>query len=452
MQDRQLIVIVSAAAALAIVGPASAGDLGPDDWPSFRGHQARGIADGHSTVTTWNIETGENIRWTTPIPGLTHSSPVIAGDRLYITAAIKEGGNEELKVGLYGSVAPVEDDSVHEFKVYCLDKNSGQILWERLAVKAVPAVKRHPKGSHAASSPATDGQSVVAFFGSEGLYCYDIEGGLKWSKNFGVLRAAWDKFGNPEWGYASSPIIHDDLVIVQCDVLDNAFLAALNLETGEEVWRVVRDDVPTWSTPTVDVRDGRAQVICNGMRQIGGYDLRTGEMLWKLEGGGDIPVPTPIVAHDLIYITNAHGRQAPIYAIRPTVSGTITTDAREGSVAWSTDKLGNYMQTPIIVGDLAFFCNDGGVLTCYDARTGETHFRERLSSAGIGFTASPVAADGKIYYTSEIGEIYIVRADKAFEALAVNAMGVECMATPAISEGIIYWRTRSGVVAVGSKH
>lgn len=434
---------------IAIAGSALAGDLGPDDWPQFRGDHARGVATGHTTVTTWDLESGENVRWKTDIPGLAHSSPIIAGDRMFVTTAIREGGGEELKVGLYGSVAPVEDESVHEFKVYCLDKNTGEILWERLAIKTVPEVKRHPKGSHAASSPATDGEHVIAFFGSEGIYCYDIEGELKWKKDFGVLKAAWYMMGNPEWGFASSPVIHDDLVIVQCDVLNDPFLAALDLATGEEVWRTKRDDVPTWSTPTVHVDDDSGQVICNGLRHIGGYDLRTGADVWWLEGGGDIPVPTPIVADGLIYITNAHGRMAPIIAIDADAEGELSLTDEDEHIAWMYDRRGNYMQTPLVIDDMAFFCNDAGIVSCFDAKTGKAHFRDRLGSGGSGFTASPVSADGKIYYTGEYGEIYVIRAAKEFENLAVNDMGTECMATPAISAGIIYWRTRGQVVAVG---
>lgn len=433
-----------------VLGAAGVTLAGTDDWPSFRGPGASGVAEGAATVTTWNIDTGENILWKTSIPGLAHSSPVIAGDRMFLTSAVKEG-EAELKVGLYGSVMPVEDDSPHQLNVYCLDKNTGEILWERTAIEAVPAIKRHPKGSHAASSPATDGRYVVAFFASEGLYCYDIEGNLKWSKQFGVLDSGFYLMKHAQWGFASSPIIHEDMVIVQCDVQENSFLAALNIETGEEIWRTERAEVPTWSTPTIDVREGRKQIICNGWKHIGGYDLESGAELWKLEGGGDIPVPTPIVAHDLIYITNAHGRMAPILAIRAGATGDLSISEEDAQLAWHYERRGNYMQTPLVYGDAIFFCSDSGIVGCYDARQGTELFRERLGSGGMGFTASPVAADGKLYFTSEQGEIYVLKAGRAFEVLAVNDMGIECMASPAISGNTIYWRTRDQVIAVGEK-
>lgn len=438
------------AASLAVSVSASGPPDPPADWPSFRGDHASGVSSDASTATTWDLETGENVVFRTPIPGLAHSSPVIAGDRLFVTAAVRDEGDAELKVGLYGSVQPVADEGEHKFKIYCLDKNTGEILWDRTAIEAEPAIKRHPKGSHAASSPATNGEVVVAFFASEGLYCYDVQGNKKWSANFGVLDSGFFRMKDAQWGFSSSPIIHDDVVIVQCDIQEGSFLAALDLETGEERWRTPRSDVPTWSTPTVHVADGRSQIICNGWKHIGGYDLNSGAELWKLEGGGDIPVPTPIVGSDLIYITNAHGRMAPIIAIKADATGTLELSDDDPNIAWHHARRGNYMQTPIIQGDLLFLCSDGGIVGCYEAKSGVEVFRERLGSGGAGFTASPVAADGKIYYTCEDGEVYVIRSGREFEIIAVNDMGTQCMASPAVSDGIIYWRTRTHVVAIGT--
>lgn len=419
------------------------------EWPSFRGPQAAGVKASAATAVSWNVETGENILWSTTIPGLAHSSPVIAGDRVFVTTAIREAGDAELKVGLYGSIAPVEDESPHEMKVYCLDRKTGDIIWEQTSITAVPKVKRHPKGSHAASSPATDGRYVVAFFASEGLYCYDIDGTLKWSKDFGVLDSGFYMMKNSQWGFASSPVIHDDVVLIQCDIQEGSFLAAFDLATGEERWRTERAEVPGWSTPTVVARGDGKQVICNGWKHIGGYDFETGKELWKVVGGGDIPVPTPIVRDDLIYITNAHGRMAPIIAVKTDAAGELELSADDEHIEWFYRSRGNYMQTPIVYDDLIYFCNDGGVMSCYEAATGTAIYRERLSSGQTGFTASPVAAGEKLYYTSETGEIHVVKVGREFELLGMNEMGTECMATPAIAGDVIFWRTRTGVVAVG---
>lgn len=421
-------------------------------WPLFRGPASGGVARGHATATRWNVEKGENIAWKTPIPGLAHSSPVIWGDHLFVTTAVRQGeGPDELKVGLYGSIAPVPDDSVHAFKVYCLNKRTGEILWERTAVEAVPKIKRHPKGSHAASSPATDGRHVVALFASEGLYCYDVEGNLKWKRDLGVLDSGYYLVKDAQWGFASSPVIFENKVIIQCDVQENSFLAALDLETGETIWRTERTDVPTWGTPAIDTANGRRQVIVNGYRHIGGYHLDTGEPLWKLEGGGDIPVPTPVVWNSLVFITNAHGRMAPIYAIRlDAAKGDLSTEPDSGHLAWWVRSRGNYMQTPLVYDGLLYCCGDSGMLSCYRAETGDLLYRERVGAGQTGFTASIVAADGKIYITSEEGDIHVVRAGETFEIIASNEMGETCMASPAISEGVLYFRTRGHMVAVGA--
>ncbi len=441
--------VLAAAAVFSLLG-SSADEPAGVNWPSFRGPRARGVADGYSTPIEWNVEKGANIKWKTAIPGLAHSSPVIWGDRVFVTTAVRPKGESDLKVGLYGDIAPVDDDAVHSWRLYSLDKETGRVLWFRKAHEGVPKIQRHPKSTHANSTPATDGKHVVVFFGSEGLYCYDVEGELLWKKDFGVLDSAFFAVPDAQWGFASSPIIHGNLVIVQCDVLKNSFLAALDIEDGREVWRVARDDVPTWSTPTIHENGGRRQVIVNGFKHIGGYDLGSGEELWKMRGGGDNHVPTPVVSSELIFITNAHGGSAPIYAIRTTARGDITPAVGESTndyIAWSRGRRGNYMQTPIVYGEYLYTCSDGGVLACYEDKTGETIYRKRLGKGG-GFSASPVIADDKIYLTSEDGEVYVAKTGPEFELLATNSMGETCMATPAISEGVLFFRTRGHVVAV----
>ncbi len=419
-------------------------------WPSFRGPQACGwVDDGEATAVEWDVEAGEGIAWRTPLPGLAHSSPVIAGERIYLTSAMRLDGESELKVGLYGSIEPVPDEGEHAFLVLALDRASGEVLWKASAWEGTPKYPRHPKGSFAASTPATDGTHVVAFFGTEGLYCYDAQGEQLWSKSFGDLHSAFYMVPSAHWGFSASPVIHDGKVLVQCDIIGESFLTALDVETGEELWRVKRDDVPTWSTPTVDVREGRSQVIVNGMKQVGGYDLETGAELWSLAGGGDIPVPTPVIAGDLVYITNAHGQMAPIYAIKTGATGTVALKGEgEEHMAWGYRSRGNYMQTPLAYAGYLYCCSDGGVLACYDAASGEELYRERLGSGGSGFTASAIAADGKLYLTSEDGEVHVIAAGPQFEVLSVNAMGEPCMASPAVAEGTLYWRSRGHMVAV----
>ncbi|MFT5049279.1 MAG: outer membrane protein assembly factor BamB [Chlamydiales bacterium] len=419
------------------------------NWPSFRGPSASGVVDGYETPVEWDVDGDQNISWKTAIPGMAHSSPVIWGDHIFLTTAVKEGQEAELQVGLFGSIEPVADEGVHQMRVLCVDKRSGKVLWSQVAFEGVPEIKRHPKGSHAASSPATDGRCVVAFFGSEGLYCYDTDGKLRWKKSFGRLDSSFYLVPTAQWGFASSPVIFEDKVLVECDVIGESFIAALDVATGEELWRTARDEVPTWSTPTVHVSEGRRQVIVNGMKHLGGYDVDSGKELWNLVGGGDIPVPTPIVADDVIYLTNAHGTMAPIYAVHASAEGIVSmSDEGKEHMAWAKRSRGNYMQTPIVYGPYLFCCSDSGVLTCYDRETGEEIFRERLGGGGSGFTASIVASDGKLYVTAEAGEIYVLPAGAEFEILSVNDMGEECMASPAVSEGTLFWRGRRHLFAV----
>ena len=436
---------------IAVTPAGAAADAGTANWPQFRGPGASGLSAGPAAPTEWDVPAGKNVLWKAALPGLGHSAPVVWGDRLFVTTAVGEG-EQSLKPGLYGDIAPVQEQGEFTWKVICLDKHTGKVVWERDAHTGVPQVKRHTKASHANSTAAVDGKRVVAFFGSEGLHCYDLDGKPLWKKDFGLLESAFFMAPTAQWGFASSPVLFEDKIIVQADVLKNSFVAALDATDGRELWRTPRTDVPTWSTPTVhrDAKTGRTQVICNGFREIAGYDWETGKQLWWLNGAGDIPVPTPIIAHDLIFITSAHGPMSPIYAIRPSAGGALRGGDNEVSkehVAWWIGRgAGTYMQTPIVVGDLLYACKDNGLLACYEAKTGKQLYRERLE--GLGFTASPVASGDRIYFTSEDGQVQVVRAGPQFKLLATNPLGDNCLATPAISDGVIFFRTQKGLVAV----
>lgn len=421
------------------------------NWPLFRGPNASGIADGHPTATSWNVAESRNIKWKTPIPGLSHSSPIVWGGRVFLTTSIDSKKEAALRVGLYGDIRSVTGDAAQSWNVLCLDKTSGRILWERTAHAGIPKVERHPKSTHANPTLATDGKHLVAFFGSEGLFCYDMDGELLWRKDLGVLDAGFFIAPDAQWGFASSPIIHDEMVIVQCDVLTKPFLAAFAIKDGAEIWRTARDDVPAWSTPTIHRGDTRAQVIVNGFKHIGGYDARTGKELWRLRGGGDIPVPTPVTAHGLVFITNSHGGKSPIYAIRLDATGDISLPENEDSndyIAWSVPRGGAYMPTPVVYGDYLYVCRNNGVLSCYKATSGERLYQQRLGDGRTGFSASPIGADGKIYATSEDGDVYVIKAGPQFELLATNSMDEVSMATPAVSEGTLLFRTRGHLIAI----
>jgi outer membrane protein assembly factor BamB len=445
----------SVAALCILLAAAAAAQKAASDanWPSFRGPGAAGVAEGFSLPAQWDVPSSRNILWKTEIPGLGNSSPVIWGDRLYVTTAVSGVSKPEWRPGLYGDIDSVKDETPHRWIVYCLDKRTGKIVWEKTVHAGVPKVKRHPKSTHASSTMATDGQHLLAFFGSEGLHCFDMTGKLLWSRNFGVLDSAYYEAPDAQWEFGSSPVIHGDMVLIQCDVLKGSFLAALSIRDGRDIWRTPREDVPTWSTPAVYAGGARPQVVVNGYKHVGGYDLATGKPLWRMTGGGDIPVPTPVVAGDLAIITSAHGKLAPVYAIRLAATGDISLAADATSnefVAWSYPRDGSYMGTPIVYGDTVFNCRWNGVLNAYELRSGKRLFQERLGGGTTAFSASAVAGDGKIYLASEDGDVYVLKAGPTFEVLAKNAMGETCLASPAISGGVIFIRTASRIVAIGA--
>jgi len=432
---------------------------GQTNWPLFRGANASGLAAGQTTPTFWDLEKSLNVRWRIPLPGLGHSSPIVWGDRLFVTTAVNQHKAAPLKVGLYGSPDSAEDNDAQQWKVLCFNKRTGEILWDKTAHEGVPRLKRHPKATHANCTMATDGRSVVAFFGSEGLYCYDLEGHPRWQKDWGALRTSpmiyddkpFAEGAELEWGFASSPVIYNNRVYVQCDVLTNGFVTALDLADGKEIWRTRRDDTATWSTPTIIPDGPRPQLVVNGWNHMGGYDLVTGQEIWRMSGGGDCPTPTPVCGQGLIFLMSAHGPRKPIYAVRPDAVGDVSL--RDGAstnkyVAWSSPRGASYMETPLIYGDHLYSCHIDGVLSCYEATTGKLLYKERLGTGSEGFTASPVASDGKLYFTGEQGNVFVVKPGTTFSVLATNSMGEVCMATPAISEGTIFFRTQGHLVAV----
>jgi len=432
-----------------LVVPVLAAD---SNWPQFRGEGASGVGTGSPPVE-WDGESGKNILWKAEIPGLGHSSPIIWGDRIFVTSAVPESGESALKVGLYGDIKPVEGEGPQKFNLYCLDRKTGKLLWERTAVAEQPKIKRHPKSTHASPTPVTDGKRVVVSFGSEGVYSYDLNGKLLWKLDLGVLDSGYYVVPDAQWGFASSPIIHDGVVIIQADVQKNSFLAAVDAATGKEIWRTSRDDVPTFGTPAVlpYTADGakRWQVVVNGWHHIGGYDFQTGKELWRLKGGGDIPVPTPVMQDGLIVITNAHGQNRPIYAIKPDAVGDIT-ESHKG-IAWTVDRAGNYMETPLLDAGLGYFCYDNGILTVYQLATGEKLYQQRLGGGTSGFTSSPVAVADRLYITNEDGHSYVLAKGREYKLLAENELGETVMATPAISGDILYIRGRKHLFAIAAK-
>lgn len=423
-------------------------------WPQFRGLAARGIADGQQPPLEWNAETGKNLLWNTMIPGLGHSCPVIWENRIFLTSAIS-GKEADLKIGLYGDVASVEDDTEHEFITVCIAADTGEILWQRTACKRIPSVKRHLKSTHANSTVATDGRHVIAWFGSEGLYCYSMDGEPIWEKDLGLLDSGWFYDRDYQWQFGASPIIHDGRLILQCDIQDQSHLSVLDVATGEELWRTDRDEIPSWATPTVVETPNGLQIVTNATGAARGYDYATGKELWRIERNSEIAVPTPFSAHGLIYISSGYRPIQPIYAIRLDAVGDLTLSEGMDSnefVAWSETKSGPYMPTPLVYGDYLYVCSNSGIFACYQATTGKLVYKKRLPMKGNrSFVGSPIAADGHVFVTSEEGETAVIKAGPTFDLVASNVSGENCLTTPAISGGRIFIRGQRHLFAYGVK-
>jgi outer membrane protein assembly factor BamB len=434
---------------------AAAAFAAESDWPAFRGPSASGVQDGFALPTDWNADPSAGaltgIRWKTPVPGLGHSSPIVWGDKVLTATAVRESGEAPLRLGLFGDSDGADDNVAQRWMIYCLDAKNGRVLWDRTAKQGHPRARRHVKATHANTTLATDGQHVVAFFGSEGVHVYSLDRTPRWSRDLGPIDVS--KYGIG-WGFAASPVIFRDRIVLQCDAPAAPFLVALNLADGRELWRTPRKDVceRSWATPFVYDDGKRAQVVANGWPYVVSYDADTGKEIWRLRGGGDNPIPTPFSAGGLIYVANGHGN-APVFVVRPAANGDISLKdgaSANADVVWSDGQNGAYIQTPLVYRGLLYSGTNAGVLKCYDAQSGARHYQQRLTADSAAFSASPVAGDGKVYCTGEEGDVVVVRAGPTFEVLARNRMGESCMATPAISRGTLIFRTRSHLVAIGA--
>jgi outer membrane protein assembly factor BamB len=423
------------------------------NWPSFRGLGASGVADGQNLPIQWDAQKRVNVLWKTEIHGLAHSSPVVWGDRVFLTTAVSGKPGATFKPGLYGDGTASDDLSVHQWNLICLDRATGKLLWERTAYQGVPKEKRHIKSTYANATPATDGRIVVAFFGSQGLYAYSLAGDVLWKRDLGRFDVGAYNAPVFEWGTASSPILYKDLVIVQCDQQKGSFIAALDAKTGATVWRTERDELPSWGTPSIFPTKARAELVANGSNFIRGYDPASGKELWRLGGSSKITAPTPVFSDDLIIVASGRRPEAPLFVIRAGATGDITLPSGElssRSVAWSKGQRGPYMPTPLIYRGNVYVLNNDGVFACYALANGQELYRQRIPDAGSGFSASPVASDGRIYLSNEDGEIIVVKAGPTFELLARNDLADPVMATPAISGGLLLVRSQHYLWAIGA--
>jgi outer membrane protein assembly factor BamB len=406
------------------------------------------VADNQGLPAEWNVAGGKNVRWKAAIPGLGHSSPVVAKDRVFVTSAVT-AESAKVTLGEEGGISLADDRTPHSWRLFCLSARDGKILWDKEAAAGLPRVKRHVKASQANATPATDGRTVVALFGSEGLFAFDFHGRALWHRDLGVLNPGLLDDPTSEWGHASSPIIHGDEVIVQVDRHQDSYLAALDLATGKDVWRVARDERPVWSTPTLVTAAGRTDLVVIGGHYVRGYDPATGSERWRFKDEAEVKTPTPFVGDGLLVLAGGY-RGRPILALKTGANGDVSVaeDAKSGPfLAWRTEPGGPYTSTPVAYGGLLYSVRDEGILSVFDLASGARIYQERTNGT---HAASLLASDGKVYVTAEGGEVLVVKAGRTFEVLARNDMGESCMATPAIANGTLFVRTRGHIYAIGA--
>ena len=417
------------------------------NWPQWRGADGSGVSNEKNLPAEWSP--AKNIKWKTPIAGRGHSSPIVWDKYIFLTTAVEGeavAGAKAAKHTIEGKefVHPdsVGADRKHTFKVIALDRDSGKMLWEANAWEGTPYDNRHRKSSYAASTPATDGKMVYAFFGTEGLYAYDYKGKLAWKAQLGNLATLG-------MGTAASPVVYENLVIVQCDEDSGeaSFIVALDKKTGKEAWRTPRTKIQvSWSTPLLVRTPKRAELIASGTEFVISYDPATGKELWRHKGLESNAIPSPVANSEMVYLVAGYPAKIAM-AIKLGGSGDLTGSP---SVPWKYAKGTAYVPSPILYGDYLYLTTDRGILTAIDAKTGEVKYEGGRIPIPATFTASPVAFEGKILMTSEDGDTFIVKAGPKHEIIGTNSIGEAVYASPAITDGHIYIRGEKNLYSIGS--
>ena len=413
-----------------------------DEWPSFRGPFARGVADGAQLPVEWTPD-GSQVRWQREIPGVAHSSPVVAAGRVFLITAVT-GGETPFALGDAGIGLAKDTEQDFSWRLYALDESSGEVLWQHEAYAGRPRATWHIKASQANATPATDGKTVVAIFGSEGLGAFDATNGtVRWRTDLGVLDPGLFGDTDSHWGHASSPVIHEGRVFVQVDRHAESFIAAFDLASGRQIWKVERQEKPVWATPTIHQGQGRTQLLVLGGDFDRGLDPETGAELWRFARDLEVKTTTPFVADDLVILSGGY-RGKEIHAVSVDAEGAVEGD----ELVWTSEAGGPYTSTPVAYRGRLYFVRDTGIFNVLDLATGEGLHRQRLEGT---YSASPIASDGKIYLASEDGVVRVLSAEAPFGEIAANDMGEPCMASPAISDGTLFIRTSSRLYAISNE-
>jgi outer membrane protein assembly factor BamB len=420
-----------------------------DNWPRFRGSNATGVADDDPRLPdTWDQQT--NVLWKAPIAGWGWGSPIVWGDRVFVSAVHSEDDYEKPKAGLYlGGGRGEPPDTVHHWMVYCLSLNTGEVLWKREAHVGKPKIPRHPKSSYAAETPTTDGQRIYVLFGDVGLYAYDLAGKPLWTHEIEPKKT---KLG---YGAAASPVVVGDQVVMVYDNDEESYIAAIDSATGTLRWKVLRDEKSTWATPFVWQHDGQTEIVATGKNENRSYSP-SGELLWHFNGHMSVlTIPSPFASDGMLYITSGYfqDKDRPVFAILPGAKGDISLgegQTRNDSIRWSLEKMGPYNTSPIVYRGLYYTLLDRGMMTCHDSHSGELVYDRTRFPEGASFTASPWAYNGKLFCLNENGDTYVLSAGREFNVERTNKLDELSLATPSISQGRLLLRTASQVYCIGA--
>ncbi|MBP6783305.1 MAG: PQQ-binding-like beta-propeller repeat protein [Verrucomicrobiales bacterium] len=406
-----------------------------ENWPQYRGANSDGLGEGATLPTTWSAT--ENVVWKTKVPGWGWSSPIIWGDRVFLTSAVGKTELPTPQIGGYpgGHIGAEEE---HRWMLYCLDFKTGDILWEFEAHKGIPPQMRHPRNSFASETPVTDGERVYAYFANIGLFCCDLNGKKLWERR-------WPSYPMRDgWNTGTSPVIHGDRIFIQNDNDQESFLETLDKRTGETLWRIPREEKSTWSTPYVWETGIRNELVTIGSNRIRSYAPKDGSLLWELQGTSGLVSLMPVAKDGLLYV-GAGYHYGPLYAIRPGASGDLTLKPDETSnqfIAWSQRRGSSIHPCYLISGERLFVCYDSGLMACFHAKSGaEIIPKQRLNTRGGRFYASPWAYKGKVFMLNENGDTWVIEDGPQYKLIGKNSLGDVAWATPAIARGSLFIRT-----------
>ncbi len=420
---------------------ASAQNGSASHWPQWRGPDFNGMARGDAPVK-WSDT--ENIKWKAALPGRGFSTPVVWGEKIFVTTAVPTGKTSTAANAARHPNGGAGANQEHQFVVLCLDKKSGKILWQKVAKTLVPHEGYHRMyGSFASNAPVTDGQHLYVFFGSRGIFCFDLDGKLIWEKDLGVKLRMRNEFGE-----GTAVVVHHDKLILNCDQESDSFLVVLDKATGKQLWRTKRDEVSTWATPLVIEHAGRPQVVTSGTNKVRSYDLQTGKLLWDCAGLGLNAIPAPVFHDGIVYTMTGH-RDPKLLAIKLGKEGDLTgTDA----IVWSETRGLSYTPSPVLFDGKLYALTDNGMLSCFDAKTGTPLYHRVRLPKPYNFKASPVGANGKLYLATEEGDIVVVKMGEKFEVLATNTLADQIfIASPVILDGEIFLRGQNTLFCISEK-